>query len=236
MPNEPEMLLSLLSRSEYPGRGIVIGADDDGVAFAAYWLTGRSRASRMRSFEISDNAIVVVDRSAGPHDDLRHYVAARLGPRHLLLGNGSHVDQLADQLDAGTPVECELNALHYEPDPPIRTPRISAYVRFPAETVEGVTVSGASAVPHRPEATRRQSLHVDALEPTEALMVATYAGGSDLPQTDGHPQFCRVSGPWTALAESIWETLNERLRVGVVVFPVRELASAVALPAASLSP
>jgi hypothetical protein len=66
-------------------------------------------------------------------------------------------------------------------------------------------------------------------------MVTTYAGGSDLPQPDGRPQHCRVSGPWTTLADSIWDTLNERLRIGVVVFPVREITSAIVLPAGSLT-
>lgn len=50
---------------EYPGRGLAIGRDADGVPFFTYWLTGRSPASQSRELVVHDREIIVRDTYNG---------------------------------------------------------------------------------------------------------------------------------------------------------------------------
>lgn len=116
-------LAEVLAARPYPGRGLVLGRLASGAEFCAYFLTGRSAASRARRLEVGNGTdVAVVDTSDGPHDDLRHYLAvARRGP-WLVASNGHQVETLADRLAAGTPVLTAWAEHTYEPDPPIFTP------------------------------------------------------------------------------------------------------------------
>lgn len=115
----------ILGTRGYPGRGCVSARLADGRLYLAYFLTGRSEASRSRTVELQPSGDVQVrDTSGGDHDDLRHYVAAVRREGWTVVGNGDQVEPLASALAAGKDPASAWAEHTYEPDPPIFTPRI----------------------------------------------------------------------------------------------------------------
>src|ERR1700728_2021324 len=112
-----------LADSPYPGRGLLVGRTDYGLV-ALYWVTGRSEASRERRFVPRGTELHIEGTSGADDDPLRHYQAAGIFGRHLVVGNGRHVGDMGLGLadDSATPPPQPLDP---EPDPPLFTPRIA---------------------------------------------------------------------------------------------------------------
>ncbi|MET7279517.1 IMP cyclohydrolase [Kribbella sp. NPDC005582] len=207
----------LVGASEYPGRGLAIGRDVDGAGFAAYWLTGRSPASKQRKLVVSEHEIVVEDLSGGATDDLRHYTAAVRADDWIVVGNGTQVAELAVARRAGQDLQLALRDHGYEPDPPIRTPRIFATALVDATEV---TIGSARSLPGAEEFVQHPSLHLPVLPPGTAATVSTYNGSSGTVTVSGIPQTASLAVPWTAVADLIWQQLNPALRVALFVTPL----------------
>jgi len=98
VPKVKDLHETLLARS-YPGRGLVAARLPDERLCLSYCLTGRSAASRSRSFAASPSGDVrIEDTSGGTCDDLRHYVAAVRRGCWTVVGNGDQVEPLASAL------------------------------------------------------------------------------------------------------------------------------------------
>ncbi|HWD79939.1 MAG TPA: IMP cyclohydrolase [Kribbella sp.] len=204
---------------EYPGRGLAIGRDTDGVPFFAYWLTGRSPASQSRELVVQEREIVVRDLSGATIDDLRHYTAAVRGDDWFIVGNGTQVGELTAARAHQPDLQLALRQLTYEPDPPIRTPRITA-----GATIQGNEVTNAvigSAVPYA-DLTAHPSLYAARLAPGTALTTTTYSGTATNVTTNGHPEVVAVPLPWSAVTDIIWESLQPSLRVAAITVPLDE--------------
>ena len=50
-------MIEHISNNSYPGRGIVLGRNTDGIWVAIYWIMGRSDNSRNRVFKYKDNIL-----------------------------------------------------------------------------------------------------------------------------------------------------------------------------------
>ncbi len=50
-------VLEHISNNSYPGRGIVLGRNLNGMWIAIYWIMGRSNNSRNRIFTYKDNVL-----------------------------------------------------------------------------------------------------------------------------------------------------------------------------------
>ena len=202
---------------EYPGRGLALGRDRDGVAFAAYWLTGRTAASQSRKLVVTDDEIVVQDVSGGSTDDLRHYTATVRGDGWIVVGNGTQVSELADARKAGRDLQLALRDHAYEPDPPIRTPRI-----FATASTDGtaVIVGSARSVPGAEELVEHPSLFVPELPSATAVYVSTYAGTAADVITSGLPEVVTAHSSWHEVADSVWDALDPSLRVALFVVPL----------------
>lgn len=201
----------------YPGRGLALGRDRDGVAFTAYWLTGRTAASQSRKLVVSDDEIVVQDVSGGSTDELRHYTAAVRGDGWIVVGNGTQVSELADARRAGRDLQLALRDHAYEPDPPIRTPRI-----FATASADGtmVIVGSARSVPGAEELVEHPSLFVPELPSATAVYVSTYAGTAAGVITSGIPEVVTAHSSWQEVADSVWDALDPSLRVALFVVPL----------------
>lgn len=211
------------ARYQYPGRGIVLGHDSAGVGFAAYWLTGRSEASRSRRMVVGPDELEVVDTSAGPADPLRHYVAImRAGGDRIVVGNGLQVGEVVADFSAGATMWEALTALECEPDPPILTPRITATAVVDGTGVRELIAAGAVAHSRWPESpsSLHHLVHVPALTTGEAYAMTTYAGDAAAVVTSGQPVAVEIDGLWPDLLERIWANLDSELRVAVAVFPL----------------
>ncbi|MFF4344420.1 IMP cyclohydrolase [Kitasatospora sp. NPDC001540] len=214
----PTDLTEALAAHPYPGRGVLRCRTADGADLAAYFLTGRSPASRARALRATpDGALTVVPTDVRAHDDLRHYPAVRRGGERVVYGNGEQVATVADRLDAGlSPLEA-LDGLDYEPDPPIFTPRLTvvADVRPGGPAWFGAARRSAAAR----TATDRLFLRLDALAPGEGVLLTTYRGAPSAPAT-GAP-YLEVATPYpdaAALLDRLWSALPAEYRVAAAVF------------------
>jgi hypothetical protein len=214
-------LVGLLTELDYPGRGLAIGRDTEGEAFVAYWLTGRSSASRQRSVELSDTSIAIRDTTDGPVDDLRHYVAALRVEDRIIIGNGSHVEAMADEVSAGMDPGLALRSTSYEPDPPIYTPRIfgSVWSKF-GEGVREILIGSALHNSSARGLPQHLLMHASELAVQQAMCVNTYTGQAESPSISGQPRNTVITQPWTTLAASIWSALKSQYRVAVIVVPL----------------
>ena len=123
-----------LSRTSYPGRGIIAGKSEDGkYAVSAYWTMGRSKGSRNRVFVAdSENGSEVVrtkpfDVSIVEGDaSLIIYAAVRELGKKTIVTNGDQTDTIFEGLKKGLTFEQSLRSRKYEHDAPNFTPRISS--------------------------------------------------------------------------------------------------------------
>jgi len=211
-------LVDLVGGCEYPGRGVAIGRDSDGVPFAAYWLTGRSAASQQRELVVSEYEIVVQDVRGAATDELRHYTPAIRDEEWVIVGNGTHVSELAGTHADCVDLQVALRNLDYEPDPPIRTPRI-----FAGAVIEGpelLDLVVGSARSYSADQVQHPSLFLRRSEEATAGVVTTYRGSAAEVVTDGYPVVVSVDAEWETLPDLLWDRLDPALRVALAVIPL----------------
>jgi IMP cyclohydrolase len=196
-----------LALSAYPGRGVLVGIGVDRRPFWAYFVTGRSVASRRRLLKVASATVTVepIDDDARP-DDLRHYTCVQATDRFVVVGNGTHVSRIAERMEGGDSFERAYDDLAPEPDLPIFTPRIAA-AHGAGETWMGTVWRGESH-----DAREIQRIE---LAPGAGCLLATYDGDSLTPRAARRIQ--RVTGvaaPSACVGE-LWARLDMRYRVGV---------------------
>lgn len=208
---------SVLLGRPYPGRGCVVGRVGDGSLWFAYFLTGRSPASRSRALEVRpDGEVAVVDTSgAGGGDPLRHYVALARRKGWTVLGNGDQVEPLATALAEGAAVTTAWAARTYEPDPPIFTPRIWAV----HEGETGQVMLGSARRSGRPDGSAdRLVLLPETLPAGSGVLVTTYAGTVEQVVPSGLPiDVSLAARTGEEFLTEIWESLPSTLRVAALV-------------------
>ncbi len=144
----------------YIGRFLVVGPD-----IAAYRVSSRSFPNRQVIER--DEVLTVVPTSDAPESDNPYisYNCVKPGGDAMVVGNGSHVDPIAEKLDIGYPARdalvSGLFALDYEKDD-YDTPRIAGVLG--EESFVGIV--------------RRDALIVEAVD--KPTLVATYE--SDVPE------------------------------------------------------
>ena len=123
-------VLEHISNNNYPGRGIVLGRNLDGMWIAIYWIMGRSDNSRNRIFTYKDNVLSTeaADPSLVKDPSLIIYNAMRGIGHNIIVSNGSQTDVIYDKLMLGSSFLASLEHEKYEPDAPNYTPRISGYI------------------------------------------------------------------------------------------------------------
>ena len=223
-------LTALLALNPYPGRGVLCARTHSGTVLGGYFLTGRSALSKDRALRVDGGELVVGPVAPTEHDPLRHYAAALATTDWLVLGNGDHVAQVTEQLGNGSPATESLGGMEYEPDPPIRTSRITALISRDG----GRTAVFGAACPSTGvrQSTNVMTLTVRDLEPGEAVLLTTY-------RSDG--QTVAVAAPFVEttvaahdgpeLLDEIWSALSPGLRVAAAVLdPNRGPASAIQCP------
>jgi IMP cyclohydrolase len=166
---------ALLASNPYPGRGVLCARTRSGAVRGGYFLTGRSAASKDRALRAHGDELVVGPITPAEHDPLRYYTAALATAGWLVFGNGEQVTQVAERLRKGASAADSLGGLAYEPDPPIRTSRITALL---SRDGGRTAVLGAA----RPSSGSRLStnimtLTVQDLEPGEAVLMTWRRSG-----------------------------------------------------------
>jgi IMP cyclohydrolase len=217
----------LLSR-DYPGRGCIVGRTLDGTLTFIYFLTGRSVASRARTLTggAREDILVRDTRLDAEHDDLRHYAACARRDSWTVLGNGDHVAPLAQDISAGVAVHIASRSFHYEPDPPIFTPRI--WMAFDhTRRIDTVFTGSARRRGPMEDATEYASWNVDVRENGAGAILTTYAGTSKDVVTSGLLDATEITAlDAETLLNSVWSSLSPDLRVAALaITPEIEISS-----------
>ena len=205
------MPIDAQSFGAYPGRGLVHLVDADGSVWWLYFITGRSPASRARRVAVSGSDLLIESTDVDVADDpLRHYACLRPIDGGVVVGNGDHVEVLADRLRNGEPLGAIVDAIEPEPDAPIFTPRIALVLDDRSRSV--AVCQDGDRVVRRIEQIERT--------PQVATVLTTYSGPIDSPRGDA-PSFAlseqrRIS----ELAQGIFkEALPATLTVLLVAGP-----------------
>ena len=214
-------LYDLLSTNTYPGRGIVLGLDEQGEnAVVIYFIMGRSVNSRNRVFEEVEDGIITkaFDESlmTDPHLIIYHPVRELDGGRTIVT-NGDQTDTVRDFLVEGRSFEDALRTRTFEDDRPNWTPRISGLV-----TVEdgrcGYKLSILKSAEGDEDSCER--FFFDYPQPKKGIghFIHTYQGdGAPLPSFEGEPEKVALDGDIESLALRVWDSLNEDNRVSLYV-------------------
>lgn len=215
----------VVAGNRYPGRGVLWARTRSGAMCGAYFLTGRSPASRSRVLLRGDNELIVSPAGERAYDPLRHYAAARERGGWLVFGNGEQVAVVSDRLrESGCPAEA-MGGLEYEPDPPIFTPRITVA----ADLRSGREAWFGAARRSRGGRTSADvlTLVVRDLAPGDAVLITTYRSDGQQVAT-GEPFLEARTGAddKAELLEEIWGALAPEFRVAAAVFEPGRLADA----------
>jgi IMP cyclohydrolase len=200
----------------YPGRGVIAGATDEGVAFVGYWLTGRSEASRARRLEVVGPDLQVMPTGAAPAGESPYlvYPAIVIRSAGWVVANGDHSLALAQALSSERRLGSAIAELQYENDPPIFTPRIAVIGRTRTRGLVRLVKGWRGPT----GATQCSTYIMGPLQPGRAWALQTYAGDPTRPTTfEGDPYRIDANGGPDAIAASIWDSLDPRFRVAVGV-------------------
>jgi IMP cyclohydrolase len=210
----PLLIREAMKERPYPGRACLL-ATVRGERVIVYFLTGRSEASRRRSLKVEAASLVVADADSSSHDSLRHYRAVVSEGEWIVVGNGSHVDEISTALVSGLgPFEI-MSRISAEPDAPIYTPRIWVAVRR-GEPTSSAILGHARRLPNG--GTTRGIWSIDELGDDVAVLLTTYSGTvKDVSVTDG-PMYVSCSAKSaTDMLEVVWDSLDPQLRVGAIM-------------------
>ena len=211
-------ITQLLKGNPYPGRGIVLGRSaDNKYAVAAYFIMGRSENSRNRVFTVTEDGIRTEahDPSKMTDPSLIIYHPVRQVGDSLVVTNGDQTDTVRDGLLAGKTFASSLHTREFEPDGPNYTPRISGLISPDGSFKLSILKSADGD----PGCCLRYFYTYDRPLAGEGRFIHTYMGdGKPLPSFEGEPERVTLDAPNAeALAEQLWEALNEDNKVSLFV-------------------
>lgn len=220
-------LQTLLTSNPYPGRGLLCARTRSGAVRGGYFLTGRSAASKDRALRVDGGGLVAGPITHAEHDPLRYYTAALSTDDWLVFGNGEQVARVTERLRKGASAVDSLGGLEYEPDPPIRTSRITALLSRDG----GRTAVLGAARPSRGSRLPANIMTrtVQDLEPGEAVLMTTYdSDGQTVLTAPPFEETTITAHDGTDLLEEIWSALNPKFRIAAAVpDPVQGPAGAI---------
>ena len=206
-------VLEHISNNSYPGRGIVLGQNHDGVWIAIYWIMGRSDNSRNRIFTHKDNVLSTeaADPSLVKDPSLIIYNAMRGIGHNIIVSNGSQTDVIYDKLMLGSSFLASLEHEKYEPDAPNYTPRISGYID---RNVGSVSLSIIKR--NHTGNTDYHFYRYSNIPLGVGYCITTYTSDGDpLPSFQGEPILLPLNGNADEIADTYWNELDKDNRISL---------------------
>ena len=211
-----------IAENVYPGRGIVLGRNQENSWIVIYWIMGRSSNSRNRVF-IHENGILrteAADPSLLEDPSLIIYNVMRDVDKWIVVTNGSHTDTICDRLARDESFYTSQHSEKHEPDAPNYTIRISGIFEPSTSSMafSRITKSDFSA-----EHSTHFYYRYNKIPPGYGYCLMTYKGdGNPLPAFEGDPLLLPLEGDAERIANSYWQKLNPNNRISLFV---RELKS-----------
>lgn len=209
-----------LSKTTYPGRGIVIGRTEDGSkAVTAYFIMGRSENSRNRVFVEDGEGIrtQAFDPSKLSDPSLIIYAPVRVLGNKTIVTNGDQTDTVYELMSNGKTFEQSLLTREFEPDAPNYTPRISGIMEI-ENGCFGYQMSILKSNNGDPSACNRYTFNYENPAAGEGHFIHTYMqDGNPLPSFEGEPALVDIKGDIDTFADMVWNSLNEDNKVSLFV-------------------
>ena len=224
---KPVNLEKEISKTSYPGRGIVLGRTEDGNnAVIAYFIMGRSENSRNRVFVEDGEGIrtKAVDESKLEDPSLIIYAPVRTFAESTIVTNGDQTDTIVSLMSCGKTFEQSLSGREFEPDAPNYTPRISGIVNCRTEAdARGEKLSYSMSILKsangNPRCCQRFTFDYEHPIKGEGHFIHTYMGdGNPLPSFEGEPTLVEIGNDdIDTFAEKIWNALDNDNKVSLFV-------------------
>ncbi len=224
---KPVNLEKEISKTSYPGRGIVLGRTEDGAnAVIAYFIMGRSENSRNRVFVEDGDGIrtKAFDESKVEDPSLIIYAPVRTFAESTIVTNGDQTDTIVSLLSCGKTFEQSLSGREFEPDAPNYTPRISGIVN--CRTVADArgeklsySMSILKSANGNPRCCQRFTFDYEHPIKGEGHFIHTYMGdGNPLPSFEGEPTLVEIGNDdIDTFANKVWNALDEDNKVSLFV-------------------
>lgn len=208
-----------LKKNKYPGRGIVLGASEDGKKlFQIYWIMGRSENSRNRVF-IEENGFVrtkAYDESKLTDPSLIIYYPLKSFKNFHIISNGDQTDTVYDYLKSGKSFEDALMTRTFEPDGPNYTPRITGLTEPCGKNA--YTLSILKTQNGDPDTCIRNFFYYEKPVPGLGHCIHTYDGdGKVLPSFSGEPYVVPVPNCIEEALDYYWDLLDPDNRISILV-------------------
>lgn len=207
-----------LSRTSYPGRGIVIGKSEDGkYAVTAYFIMGRSENSRNRVFVADGEGIrtEAFDPSKLEDPSLIIYAPVRVLGNKTIVTNGDQTDTIYEGMDKQLTFEQSLRSREFEPDEPNYTPRISGIMHIEDGTYN-YAMSILKSNNGDASSCNRFTFAYENPKAGEGRFIHTYMGdGNPLPTFEGEPTVVDITGDIDTFTDKVWNNLNEDNKISL---------------------
>lgn len=209
-----------LSKTTYPGRGIIIGrSQDEKKAVCAYFIMGRSVNSRNRIFVEDGEGIrtQAFDPSKLEDPSLIIYAPVRVLGNKTIVTNGDQTDTIYELMDKQQTFEQTLRTREFEPDAPNYTPRISGIMHF-EDGGFNYAMSILKSDNGNSGSCNRFTFAYSNPVAGEGRFIHTYMGdGNPLPSFEGEPVRVGIEGDIETFTSKVWENLNEDNKVSLFV-------------------
>ena len=207
----------------YPGRGIVLGRNEENSWIVIYWIMGRSSNSRNRIFthEFGILYTEVADPSLLEDPSLIIYNVMRDVNERIVVTNGNHTDLICDRLAKGESFYKSLHTEKHEPDTPNYTTRISGIIEL---STSSMTLSRITKSDFSTEHSTHFCYRYNEIPPGYGYCVTTYlCDGNPLPTFEGDPLLMPLEGNAEQIANFYWQKLNPDNRISLFVREVKSL-------------
>ena len=211
-----------IAENVYPGRGIVLGRNEENSWIVIYWIMGRSSNSRNRIFTHVNGILrtEAADPSLLEDPSLIIYNVMRDVDQRIVVTNGSHTDTICDGLAQGESFYTALYSEKHEPDAPNYTTRISGMIE---QSASSMSLSRITKSDFSVEQSAHFYYHYNEILPGYGYCLTTYMGdGNPLPAFEGDPILVPLEGDAERIANFYWQKLNQDNRISLFV---RELES-----------
>ena len=211
-----------IAENVYPGRGIVLGRNEENSWIVIYWIMGRSSNSRNRIFTHVNGILrtEAADPSLLEDPSLIIYNVMRDVDQRIVVTNGSHTDTICDGLAQDESFYTSLHSKKHEPDAPNYTTRISGIIE---PTTSSMALSRITKSDFSAEHSTHFYYRYTEIPPGYGYCLTTYMGdGNPLPAFEGDPILVPLEGDAERIANFYWQKLNQDNRISLFV---RELES-----------
>ena len=206
-----------IAENVYPGRGIVLGRNEENSWIVIYWIMGRSSNSRNRIFTHVNGILrtEAADPSLLEDPSLIIYNVMRDVDQRIVVTNGSHTDTICDGLAQDESFYTSLHSKKHEPDAPNYTTRISGIIE---PTTSSMALSRITKSDFSAEHSTHFYYRYTEIPPGYGYCLTTYMGdGNPLPAFEGDPLLLPLKGDAEQIANSYWQMLNPDNRISLFV-------------------